>query len=212
MPGLKQRFHYHLLLCSSTPQEDAKKIRTDGSKIFTEISVYQIPVQCPLTEYATLIACDTTNLLDKIGDTFTGLDEVLKLDYDKWVRFAQKKFDYWGTAVPKWEMHKHSEVVAHEQILHTIEKGPFRPILQQVLASLANCEGYVDYDIHGWRLQLECGPSHYQCVCQTCCPLGSSIVTENGQIIYYNPSLPQMIDETTMDGFALPESNYSTVL
>ena len=196
MRGLDRCFHYHLLICSSTPREDAKKVQVEFNKIFTEISVYQLQVLCPLTEYAALIACDTTNMMTQVGDTFTGLDEVLKLNYNKWTRFTSKKFDSWATAEPAWEMHKHSQIKAQEQMLQTIHEGPFRPLLQRVLAALANAEGCIDYNLHGWRLHLECGAALYQCVCKECCLAIQFTPIVDEPLIYDNVMIPQGGTET----------------
>ncbi len=194
-PGLAKKWHYHLFICSSNAQTDALKFRSGAGNVFVEASFYQHAVSCPLTEYAALNFCETTNILVNFGDTFKSLDEILRTFQYRESRLVTKKFAQWRCGQPLWEMHKQSQVMAQEQMLRIIGSGPFKHVLQRVLGSMSRCSGTVDYEQHGWRLRLECSPSDYRCVCEDCITKISG--QHDDSPLYADPMLPQTEQPST---------------
>ncbi len=188
-PGMANKWHYHLFMCSANAQADALKFRGAAGTVFVEASFYQHAVSCPLTEYAALNFSETTNILVNFGDTFKSLDEILSTFQYRESRLVTKKFTQWRCGQPLWEMHKQSQVMAQEQMLHVIGAGPFKHALQRVLGSMSRCSGVVDYEQHGWRLRLECSPSDYRCVCEECITKVSD--QRDDSPLYADPMLPQ---------------------
>lgn len=160
--------HYHLILCSAQAVEDALKFRAEADKVFVECSFYQIPVTCPLTEYGSLLLDETTTILEIMGEAFTGLNEVVRsLPFESKI-FTRKPDGRRTRTIPSWEYHKQSQIMAQEQLLRLIDYGPFRPVMQRLLAAMADRSGVIHYEQHGWKMDMECGPSEYQCMCGDC--------------------------------------------
>jgi hypothetical protein len=154
--------HYHLLMRSDDPAQETLLIKkTAAAFVYIENSFYQVPVQCPLTTYYELHARQNTSLLEKVGgDIFDMFRRVIQRGVLKPLARVNNE--------PIWESHKHSQILAQEQLIAIVNAGPYRSVLSQLLGALVEKEGSVSFEQHGWRLSLECGPANYQCPCGGC--------------------------------------------
>jgi hypothetical protein len=158
--------HYHLLIRSDDPAQETIQIKKAAAAfVYIENSFYQVPVQCPLTTYYELHTRENTSLMVKVGG---GIFDMFRRVIQRGVLKPLSRINN----EPIWECHKHSQILAQEQLIAIVNAGPYRSVLSQLLGTLVEKEGSVSFEQHGWRLSLECGPANYQCPCGGC--LGST--------------------------------------
>jgi hypothetical protein len=143
--------HYHLLMRSNDPDLETTLIKKAADAfVYVENSFYQIPVQCPLTTYATLR--QDAVLLEMIGgDIFDSFERVLQRGVLKPLTRVNIE--------PVWEAHKQSQILAQEQLIALVNAGPYRTVFSQILGALVNKTGSVSSEQNGWHITLECGRS-----------------------------------------------------
>ena len=137
-----------MLLRSDDPVLETMLIKkTVASTVYIENSIYQVPVQCPLTTYHELYDRQNTSLLDKVGGVLYEMfgQVIQRGDLRPLNRINNE---------PIWESHKHSQIMAQEQLIAIVNAGPYRSVLSQVLGVLARKEGSVSYEQHGWHQVL----------------------------------------------------------
>jgi hypothetical protein len=171
------------MLRSAAPVLETMLIKkASDAFVYIENSFYQVHVQCPLTTYYELHTDQTTALVANVGGEI----------FDMFERVIQRGALNPLTRVnnePVWESHKHSQILAQEQLIALVNVGPYRYVLSQMLGALVEKEGSVSFEQHGWCLSLECGPTLYQCPCGGC--YGSSYPTTQGpnEYVYTGPIL-----------------------
>jgi hypothetical protein len=138
--------HYHLLLRSDDPVLETMLIKkTVASTVYIEHSIYQVPVQCPLTTYHELYDRQNTSLLDKVGGVLYEMfgQVIQRGDLRPLNRINNE---------PIWESHKHSQIMVQEQLIAIVNAGPYRSVMSQMLGVLVREEGTVTYEGHGYHL------------------------------------------------------------
>ncbi len=128
----EQLCHYHLLVYTRYTRRDTAVIRSAAHQlkkgpwlcspigntritrniankinIVKESNFYQIPVASPLTEYAALRICDSTDVLNRVGVVFRTLDNIIKVKGLDPI-LACKTRANWSTVEPVWAMHEPS--------------------------------------------------------------------------------------------------------
>jgi hypothetical protein len=148
--------HYHLMLRSAEPILETMLIKkASDAFVYIENSFYQVHVQCPLTTYYELRTAQTAALVANVGgEIFDMFERVIQ-------RGALKPLNRVNNE-PVWESHKHSQILAQEQLIDIVNAGPYRSVLSQILGALVEKAGAVSFEQHGWCLFLECGPNIYQ--------------------------------------------------
>jgi hypothetical protein len=143
--------HYHLMMRSNDPVLEAMLIeKTAADYVYIENSFYQVPIQCPLTTYHELYINPTTTLLGKVGGVLYEMfgQVIQRGDLRPLNRINNE---------PIWESHKHSQIMAQEQLIAIVNAGPYRSVMSQMLGVLVREEGTVTYQGHGFHLEMVCG-------------------------------------------------------
>jgi hypothetical protein len=115
--------HYHLMLRSADPVLETLLIKkVSDAFVYIKNSFYQVHVQCPLTTYYELHTDETTALVANVGgEIFDMFERVIQRGALKPLTRVKSE--------PVWESHKHSQILAQEQLIALVRAGSYSSVV-----------------------------------------------------------------------------------